>query len=106
MGKVNHVVLFKMNSKSFTRQIELKASSECATLMQIPGVLSVQFGKTFTTDRCGEYTHCLVVIFEDRSYLSGYGPHSIHKAWAEQFVAPHKQGILAMDIDTKIHSKI
>lgn len=74
--------------------------------MEIPGVVSVHYGKTFTLDRAQGFTHCLVVEFESKQALPGYTPHPIHEEWAEKFIRPYKVRVLGMDIHSNKHCKI
>ena len=59
MGPVCHVVLFEM--EGYTKRLEMDANKAGETLLDIPGVYSVQFGRSFTTHRNEGYTHCLCV---------------------------------------------
>ena len=100
---LTHVVLFKFAAD----YPHVSAASEDAKqFLTLPGVLSVQFGETFTTQRAEGHTHVLVVTFDSREALPVYTEHEIHKAWAAKYVAPYKQGILAVDVDTPKHAKI
>mmetsp|Transcript_14151 Transcript_14151/g.16113 ORF Transcript_14151/g.16113 Transcript_14151/m.16113 type:complete len:107 (+) Transcript_14151:128-448(+) len=98
-----HVVLFKMPD---TYTLTEEAATASKTLLEIPGVNSVQFGRTFTTERAKGYTHVLVVHFDNKESLPGYGPHPAHKAWAEKFATPFMTEILGMDVDGTKYAKI
>lgn len=82
------------------------ASEDAKEFLKLPGVLSVQFGETFTTERAEGHTHVLVVTFEKREFLPAYIEHETHKAWAAKYIFPYKQGILAVDVDTAKYCKI
>jgi hypothetical protein len=94
-----HVVLFKFG-EAFDSTLEEKALIQASQFVgEIPGVLSVTFGRTFTTEFAKSFTHMLVVIFDHPKRLDTYGPHPIHQKWAGEFVTPYKLDIMKMDID-------
>uniref|UniRef100_A0A7S3V0R8 Stress-response A/B barrel domain-containing protein n=1 Tax=Aplanochytrium stocchinoi TaxID=215587 RepID=A0A7S3V0R8_9STRA len=103
-ANMTHVVLFKMPD-TFDAVLA-EAASTSKKLLEIPGVQTVQFGKTFTTERAQGWTHVLVVQFDSKESLPGYGPHPIHKAWADKFARPYMTEILGVDIDGLRYAKI
>ena len=99
-----HVVLFKFKPE-FDAAKEREAAAAAASFVGgIEGVLSVSFGRTFTTEFANGFTHVLVVVFDLPTRLETYGPHPIHKKWAEAFVTPNKLDILKVDIDAPVVS--
>lgn len=44
----------------------------------IPGIVDLTFGRTFTKQRCGGYTHCLNVRFDSKESGELYQPHELH----------------------------
>ena len=48
-------------------------------MIGIEGVLGLSWGKSFTTDDFAQgYTHVLVVLFKDKSYINGYYESQLH----------------------------
>lgn len=104
MSSVTHVVLFNLGEEySLTEET---SNEGCKMLLEIPGVLSSQFGKTFTTDRAAGNTHVLVVTFDSKESLENYSPHEKHVQFAEKYIRPFKQGAVGVDIDTETHAKM
>ncbi|KAL2915935.1 hypothetical protein HK105_204358 [Polyrhizophydium stewartii] len=96
---VKHMVLFKFRAD--TPADQLKALSDAFHgLVRVPGVLSVDFGETFTTERSQGFTHVLVVDLVDRAALPVYAQHPLHVDAVVTHVQPlAPESILAVDID-------
>jgi len=47
-------------------------------MIGIEGVLGLSWGKSFTTNMTQGYTHVLVVLFKDKSYINGYYESQLH----------------------------
>ncbi|KAJ3332563.1 hypothetical protein HDU76_013811 [Blyttiomyces sp. JEL0837] len=71
------------------------------TLESIPGVLKVQFGPTFTTERNQGYTHQLVVELVDKEALKVYASHPTHIDAIKNQLAPvfDLSVLIAMDFE-------
>ena len=101
---VTHVVAFRMKPE-FDAKVEAAAAAKAAEFVgSIPGVVSVSFGRSFTTEFAQGFTHMLVVVMDHPDRLAGYGPHPTHQAWAGAFMTPFKLDILKLDIDAVVTS--
>ena len=80
---VDHLVLFAAREDASPEDIEDLVSSLRALRGEIPSVVDLSVGKDFS-GRAGEYTHGLVVRFEDAAGLKEYLGHPAHLAVVEK----------------------
>lgn len=89
---IYHVVLFKFLPLTEEQTRDLYSGLEC--LRDIPGVISVQYGradkmpyKTYN-DRSRGYTHSLIVAVRNRKTLEEYEMNSVHNLVRAKAIKP------------------
>ncbi|KAL2915936.1 hypothetical protein HK105_204359 [Polyrhizophydium stewartii] len=95
-----HVVLFKFKPETSPEAIKALEAG-VRSLIRIPGVLSMDFGETFTTERSQGFTHVLVADFESRATQAVYDPHPLHVEVVKTLIVPiiAPGGIVVVDIE-------
>jgi hypothetical protein len=64
----------------------------------VPEVLSIECGASYTPDRAGGLTHCILVTLPDRGALPRYLEHPAHVPIADALVADIAE-LRVMDLD-------
>jgi len=95
---IEHIVLFRWTEKATPQAIDSVMTELRKLKGKIPGIVDLSCGANFS-DRAKGYTHGLVVRFTDRAALDAYGPHPEHQRVVQNFIAPIRADILALDYD-------
>ncbi|KAL0485881.1 hypothetical protein AKO1_002154 [Acrasis kona] len=77
--QVEHVVFFKFDENALDMEKVDEILSRARK--EIDGLLELNFGQTFTTDRAQGYTHALRARFVNKEALEKYGPHPVHQEY-------------------------
>ena len=95
---IEHIVLFRWKDEA-SQEAKDRVVEELRGLKgKIPGIVDLSCGTNFC-DRAKGYTHGLVVRFKDRAALEAYGPHPDHQRVVQNFIAPIRADILALDYE-------
>ena len=95
---VEHIVLFKWQETATPQAIEEIMAELRKLKTEIPNILDLTCGETFT-NRAQGYTHGLVVRFSDRAALEVYGPHLAHQKIVQQLINPVRADSLVLDYE-------
>lgn len=76
-GKVEHICLFKL--QNLNQDMENEIYQEITTLLQIPHVEDLSFGKNITFRNNQDFNFGLRVRFKNKKGLENYGPNLIHR---------------------------
>jgi hypothetical protein len=95
---IEHIVLFRWTDAA-SEEAKNNVMTELRKLKnKIPGIVDLSCGANFS-DRAKGYTHGLVVRFNDRAALQSYGPHPEHQRVVQEFIAPIRADVLALDYE-------
>lgn len=95
---IEHLVLFRWTADASAEAITRVMDELRALKGQIPGVRDLTCGENFSPRSQG-FTHALVVRLEDRAALDAYGPHPAHQRVVQEFIAPIRADVLALDYE-------
>ena len=95
---IEHLVLFRWSADASPEAIAQAMDGLRALRGQIPGIRDLTCGEDFGT-RAQGYTHALVVRLDDRAALEAYGPHPAHQRVVQEFIAPIRADVLALDYE-------
>lgn len=96
---IEHLVLFRWTPDASAEAIARVMDGLSALRGQIPGIQGLTCGENFSPRSQG-FTHALVVRFEDRAALEAYGPHPAHQRVVQEFIAPIRADVLALDYES------
>ena len=95
---IEHVVLMRWREDASREAIERVIVELRGLKDKIPSIVDLSCGTNFS-DRSNGYTHGLVVRFKDRAGLDEYGPHPEHQRVVQNFLAPIRADVLAVDFE-------
>jgi fructose-bisphosphate aldolase class II len=96
MHPVDHVILY--NTKDLDADgIKAMMAEGKRVLSAIPGVREVFTGDVVQED--GDYRHCWVVRFTDRSVIDSYRVHPDHQQFADTHFRPYADGRISLDYE-------
>src|SRR5215472_9075917 len=96
---VDHLVLFKWKEGAKIDDIIAAISGLKSLKSKIPGIVDLTCGENFS-DRSQGF-HCgLLVRFESRAALDGYGPHPAHQEVVQKLLAPIRADIIVVDFES------
>lgn len=95
---IEHIVLFRWAEGASPDAVNRVVTELRELKGKIPGILDLSCGTNFC-DRAKGYTHGLVVRFADRAALDAYGPHPEHQRVVQNFIAPIRGDVLALDYE-------
>ncbi len=95
---VEHIVCFKMKPGSTPEQEQRLIDMLQALKAEIPEIVDLTAGKTFTPERGQGFSLGLVVRFRDKAGLAVYGPHPKHQV-VKDYVAQVCESTLAVDYE-------
>jgi hypothetical protein len=81
-----HIAWFRFNDGVSPEQMEQHMAACRALAGQVPVVLNLQCGASYTS-RAGKLTHCIVVTLSDRQALPAYLDHPAHVPVATALMA-------------------
>lgn len=93
-----HIVLFKWKPDATPEAIIQVVEGLRGLKDKIPGIVDLSCGENFS-DRSQGFTHGLVVRFADRAALEAYGPSEAHQHVVQNFIAPIRVDVLAVDYE-------
>lgn len=90
---ISHIVLLKLR-KSLSEDEYQQFSQGLEQLKQIPGVVSVHYGKQEDmyadyNDRSKGFTHALVVVLKDKAALAAYDSNPLHVVVKKNNIIPY-----------------
>lgn len=97
---IHHIVLFRFKPGTSDTAISAMGSELLAMPKQIPDIRWIDFGINQAPGST-EYTHALVVGFDDMAAVHRYGDNAHHKAVIAEFIAPIREARLAVDVEVK-----
>jgi len=95
---VEHIVCFKFKPETTEEQVQELIRRLKALKDEIPTVVDLTAGKTFTPERGQGFTAALVVRFNDRAGLDYYQPHPKHMA-VKEYIGQICDSVLAIDYE-------
>jgi hypothetical protein len=95
---IEHIVLFRWAEGASPDAVNRVVTELRELKGKIPGILDLSCGTNFC-DRAKGYTHGLVVRFANRAALDAYGPHPEHQRVVQNFIAPIRGDVLALDYE-------
>jgi hypothetical protein len=91
-----HVVFFNLGD--LTQEQEQELSSIIHNMKEkIDGVIDINIGKSFTTERSNGFTHGLRVRFDSKERLKDYTPHEAHQKLIAFNKGKHKAPPMCLD---------
>jgi hypothetical protein len=95
---IEHIVLMRWREDASAEAIERVMKELRGLKDKIPVIVDLSCGENFS-DRAKGYTHGLVVRLEDRAGLDAYLPHPEHQRVLQNFLAPIRGDVLAVDYE-------
>ena len=96
---VEHVILFNTEGLDANGVMDMMAEGK-RILSEIPGVRQVFTGNVVQED--GNYRHCWVVLFTDRSVIDSYRVHPDHQHFADTHFRPYAGGRISLDYEASV----
>jgi hypothetical protein len=93
-----HIAWFRFNEGLADDRIESHLAAVRSLVNLVPEVLSIECGASYTPDRAGGLTHCILVTLPDRGALPRYLEHPAHVPIADALVADIAE-LRVMDLD-------
>jgi hypothetical protein len=95
---IHHIVLFRFKPGTTGQAIDAMKSALLAMPRQIPDIRWIDFGVNQAPGST-EYSHALVIGFDDMAAVLRYGDDAHHKAVIAEFIAPIREARLAVDVE-------
>ena len=95
---IHHVVLFRFRPDANAGQIAEAGEALLAMRGRIPAMRSVSWGPNLA-DSAAEWPWVLVVACDDMAAVAAYLAHPVHRDTVERFIAPVRDGRLAIDVE-------
>jgi hypothetical protein len=94
---IHHIVPFRFKPGTSEPAIAALRTALLAMPAQIPDIRGIDFGVN-QAPGSAEYTHALVVGFDDMAAVLRYGDHPHHKAVIAEHIAPIREARMAVDV--------
>ena len=95
---IEHIVLVKVKTGTPPEAVAAMQAGLKSLVGRVPGIVHLSVGANFS-DRAKDFTHGLVVRFQDRAALDGYIPHPAHREVVEKLIRPITEDVLAVDYE-------
>lgn len=95
---IHHVVLFRFRSDATDGQIAAAGEALRAMHGRIPALRSVSWGRNLA-ESAAEWPWVLVVACDDMAAVAEYAAHPVHRDTVDRFIAPVRDGRLAIDVE-------
>ncbi|HWA15720.1 MAG TPA: Dabb family protein [Gemmatimonadales bacterium] len=95
---IHHIVLFRFKPGTTEQAIGAMKAALLSMPPQIPDIRWIDFGPNQAPGPT-EYTHALVIGFDDMAAVRRYGEDPHHKAVIAEFIAPIREARLAVDVE-------
>lgn len=95
---IQHIVLFRFKDSASPGQVVEARDALLAMKHGIPEIKEVHFGPNLGPS-VKEYSHVLVVSCADMSAVQRYLDHPVHRQTIDRYVAPVREGRLAVDVE-------
>jgi len=91
-----HTISFKQVEGTTPQQMREMFDATLKMAAEVPGMRRVWVGKV--TNRGEDYTHGIVMEFENAEALKNYAPHAAHKKWEEIYFKVRQPGSNTIDV--------
>ncbi len=95
---IHHIVLFRFKPGTSDPAIAAMRTALLAMPARIPDIRWIDFGGN-QAPGSAEYTHALVIGFDDMAAVLRYGEDPHHKAVIAEFIAPIREARVAVDVE-------
>lgn len=97
MKQVKHIALFQFKADCTEADIELVWRTIEALPQQIPGIVSLTWGRDISTEGLSNgFTHSFIMTFENVAARDHYLPHPAHQT-AVSVVLPKLERVIVVD---------
>jgi hypothetical protein len=95
---IHHIVLFRFKPGTSDPAIAAMRTALLAMPARIPDIRWIDFGVNQAPGST-EYSHALVIGFDDMAAVLRYGDDPHHKAVIAEYIAPIREARLAVDVE-------